>query len=56
MWEQVHNDTYRQMSKDWVNRVKSRSAAAKVYLQAVAKAILDHCTYLKEPIKSELEA
>lgn len=50
LWNIVHRQAYRQMQKEWTERIRRRSQRARVYLDAVADAMKKHCAWLREPI------
>ncbi|ASJ90203.1 hypothetical protein CBR61_04195 [Porphyrobacter sp. CACIAM 03H1] len=46
-WRDVANRGYRRSSAEWAARVKRRSKMVETYLEAVAGAMLDMCSYLQ---------
>ncbi|MDQ8758075.1 hypothetical protein RCO27_17750 [Sphingosinicella sp. LHD-64] len=52
-WQLVARIGYRRSSREWAERVKRRSKDVEHYLDAVAKAMLEHCTFLDEPVDSQ---
>lgn len=46
-WRDVANRGYRRSSAEWAARVKRRSKKVETYLEAVAGAMLDMCSYLQ---------
>jgi hypothetical protein len=45
-WMREHLRAYRAASKEWSTRAKQRSASVQRFVDAVAKCILDHATFL----------
>ena len=45
-WAVVANNSYRSATNEWSKRVKRSSQRIEAYLEAVAEAMLGHCTYL----------
>ena len=46
--EELERLRYRQVSKDWVLRVRSRTNAASRFVDAVGSAMLQHCDFLEQ--------
>jgi hypothetical protein len=49
-WDVETRIAYRAASGEWAERAKRRSDRAKLYLNAVSQAFLDHAHWLKEPV------
>jgi hypothetical protein len=53
IWDERARRAYRAVSREWAERSKKRSDRAKVYLNAVAQAYLEHAYWLKEPVAND---
>jgi hypothetical protein len=47
-WEFVADKNYSTAAREWSQRVIRRSKVVALYLEAVAEAMLTHCTYLQQ--------
>lgn len=50
-WVDEHRTAYRAATKEWAARVDRRATAIEVYIDVIAKVVLDHATFLAEPVK-----
>jgi hypothetical protein len=45
-WDREHLNAYRRATKEWANRVRERAKIVDLFVNAVAEAILSHCSFL----------
>ena len=46
-WEREHNNAYRKLAREWVERVRQRGVVLDRFLDETAKATLETCSFLK---------